>query len=213
MKKIIVLCVFGCIGLTSSINAGGKFVSPVVTEVMPIPIENPIPFYLGLGLAAAGVSRDCPCAVDDRLKDTTYGVIFRAGWDMNQYFGVEARYIKANIEKDFSTTTHYGLFLKPQYHISDQINVYGLLGYGHTEIEGCSYANGTLSVNDVSYGIGIEYDLTSDDNKGAYDRIFDGQGNQEKGWGLWMDFQHLMNAEGIWKTNSNILSIGVTYDF
>jgi OOP family OmpA-OmpF porin len=214
MKKIIILCAFGCMALTSSVNAGGKFVSPAIAAVEPIPVQqSPVPIYLGIGLAAAGVSRDCPCAADDRLKDMTYGVVFRAGWDFNQYFGIEARYIRASLEKDFSTTTHYGLYLKPQYPVTNQMNVYGLLGYGHTEIEGCSYSNGTLKVDGISYGAGIEYDLTSDDDLGEYDRAFDGQGDQEKGWGIWADFQHMLDAEGVWKTNSNVGSAGVSYDF
>jgi len=213
MKKIILWCTLGCLLVTNNVNAGGKAVSPAITAVEPIPVkQSPVPVYLGLGLIAAGVSRDCPCD-SDRLKDMTYGVLFRAGWDFNQYFGIEARYMRASLEKDFSTTTHYGLFLKPQYPMTKQSNVYGLLGYGHTEIEGCAYANRKLVVNGISYGAGLEYDLGDDEDKGEYDRDFDGQGDQEKGWGIFADFQHILGSEGIYNTNSNVGAIGMTYDF
>jgi len=214
MKKLLTVLTLGLMLIPSSIIAGGKYVSPAVAVVEPIPVpQSPIPIYLGIGLAAAGVSRDCPCSTGDRLKDMTYGVTIRAGWDINQYFGLEGRYIRASIEKDFSTVTHYGLYLKPQYPVTNQVNVYGLFGYGRTEVEGCSYTNGTLTVDGISYGAGVEYDLTDDEDLGEYDRAFDGQGDQEKGWGLWADFQHLLGDEGRWATNTNVGSAGVSYDF
>ncbi len=216
MHKIII-SLTTVIALTSTSFAGGKYVAPVDAGVIPLPVEevaiNSLPIYVGLGLIAAGVSRDCQCSGDDRLKDTTYGGIIRAGWDINQYVGIEARALKASWEEDFSTTKHYGLYLKPQYHVSPQTNVYGLLGYGKTEITGCSYADGTLSESGFSYGAGLEYDFGSDESEGQYSRNFDGQGDQEKGWGMWVDFQHLLYNEGIFNTKSNIATAGITYDF
>jgi len=214
MKKTIVITVIAMI-LSVSSYAGGKTVINADAEVIPIPSVsiNPIPLYLGLGLIASAVSKDCPCDDDARQKDMTYGGLVRAGWDINEYFGLEARALKANIEKDFSTTTHYGLYGKPQYHVNDAINVYGLLGYGRTEIEGCGFNNGTLSKNGFSYGAGFEYDLSADTSLGQYSRAFNGQGDQEKGWGLFADYQNLLANEGIFKTDTNIFTIGITYDF
>lgn len=214
MEKKILITLTTSIALTVSTYAGGKKVAPAEAEVLPVPtVINPIPIYLGLGIIMSALSKDCPCADDVRQKDMTYGGIIRAGWDFNEYVGIEARILKANLEKDFSTTTHYGLYLKPQYHISDTTNVYGLLGYGKTEVEGCGYNNGTLSERGFSYGAGFEYDLSSDLSEGEYSRIFDGQGDQEKGWGLWADYQNLFHNEGVFNTKTNIFSAGVTYDF
>jgi len=213
--KKILISMTTVTALTVSSYAGGKYVAPVDAIVEPIPaMMNPIPLYLGVGLASAGLSRDCPCAGETRLKDMTYGGIVRAGWDINQYFGIEARGLKTNLEKDFSETEHYGIFLKPQYYVADQVNVYGLLGYAKTTVE---YASGgrssTLTENGMSYGVGLEYDFTSDDNSGQYARGFDGQGDQEKGWGMWIDYQHLLNDIGTFDTDLNIFTIGITYDF
>jgi len=215
MYKIII-SLATVVALTSTSSAGGKHVVAADAAVIPIPpvvVVNPLPIYIGLGLIAAGVSRDCPCSTDKRLKDTTYGGILRVGWDINQYVGIEARALNASLEEDFSTTKHYGLYFKPQYHIASQTNVYGLLGYGKTDVTGCSYANHTLSKSGISYGVGLEYDFGLDESEGQYIRGFDGQGDQEKGWGMWIDFQHLLYHEGIFNTNSNIGTAGITYDF
>jgi opacity protein-like surface antigen len=95
------------------------------------------------------------------------------------------------------------------------MNVYGLLGYGRTSIDYDSHTgrSSKLSKNGFSYGAGLEYDLTSDDNQGDYGRTFDGQGDQEKSWGVWVDFMHLLDGEGVFDTDSNIVTGGITYDF
>jgi OOP family OmpA-OmpF porin len=212
----IVISLITVIAVGTSSYAGGKYVKPVEAEVAPIPaVINPLPLYVGIGLVAAGLSRDCPCDNGTRLKDMTYGGIARVGWDFNQYIGLEARALKANIEDDFSQTTHYGLYLKPQYHVTDAMNVYGLLGYGKTTVD---YDNNNgrtskLSKNGLSYGAGLEYDFGTEASQGQYSRAFDGQGDQEKGWGLWVDFQHLLYNEGVFDTDSNLMTAGVTYDF
>jgi opacity protein-like surface antigen len=96
----------------------------------------------------------------------------------------------------------------------DEMNVYGLLGYGRTTID---YTNGimssTLKENGFAYGAGLEYDLSSDESLGEYSRAFDGQGDQEEGWGLWVDYQNLLMDEGVTHTDSNIITTGITYDF
>ena len=211
----IIISLTTVIALTTTSYAGGKYIVPAVAPIVPIPaVINPTPLYVGLGLITAGLSRDCPCGDGTRLKDTTYGGLIRVGWDITDYIGIEARGLKASLEKDFSETTHYGLFLKPQYHLSDAVNVYGLIGYGKTTVDyTCGGNSSELTKNGVSYGAGLEYDLFSDESLGQYSRIFDGQGDQEKGWGLWVDFQHLLYNEGVFNTDSNIVSAGITYDF
>jgi OOP family OmpA-OmpF porin len=199
--------------------AGGKLIAPVDAPVIPIVVPttfNPLPIYIGIGAIAAFISRDaCPCADEgSEIEDHRYGGVVRAGWDFNQYVGIEARALKTFGSDTFSTTEHYGLYLKPQYHVADQVNVYGLLGYGRTTVD---YDNGIKSShnpsNGFSYGAGFEYDLSQDTSEGNYARVFDGQGDQEKGWGLWLDFQHLLNNEGPMHTDNNIITGGITYDF
>jgi OOP family OmpA-OmpF porin len=196
MKRILIT-LSSIVALSVSSYAGGKYVEPEDAPVEVIPaVINPSAFYVGLGVVAAGLSRDCPCANSDRLKDTTYGALVRVGWDFNQYIGVEARYLNASMEDDFSQTTHYGIYAKPQYHITNQMNIYGLVGYGKTTVD---YDNkrgrtSTLDKTGLSYGVGFEYAL------GTH-------------WDLWLDYQHLLNDEGKFNTDSNVLSLGVRYNF
>lgn len=215
MKKTIQIMVLSSLIATSSLFGGGNIV-----PVVPIEEIDPNPFYVGAGLVWTGISRDCFCPPDQttRLKDSTWGGIIRAGYDYNQYVGIEVRALQSSIESDWvDKTTHYGIFLKPMMPIDEQMNIYGLLGYGHTEVKtDCSFLKDEFTHDGFSYGIGLEYDLSdrdSDKEEGEYDRPFDGHGDQEKGWGLFIDYQNLMHNEGPDNFKSNIISFGITYDF
>jgi opacity protein-like surface antigen len=200
-----------------NINAGGKNTISPVTPIVPIiPKINPIPFYIGVGLIAANIERDpCPCKPDgEDIKDHRYGAVFRAGWDYNQYVGLEARALKTFGSSAFSETTHYGVYVKPQYHVVDSVNVYALLGYGKTEVD---MDNGIMSCSKsksgFAYGLGFEYDFSKENSQGEYTRVFDNQGDQEEGWGLWVDYQRLLHNEGSMHLDNDIVTAGITYDF
>ena len=212
MKKIKVFqSLIIAVGLLSgTVAMAGKNVVPAATPV--VPVIPPSPFYIGLGLLWTGTSLDCPCANNKRLKDNTYGGILRIGYDFNQYIGVEGRIFKSSLNKNFSETTHYGIYLKPQYHITDALNIYGLIGYGKTKVE-CDYKGTIYDDSGVSFGLGMEYDFSKDTEHIAYGRAFDGQGDQEKGWGVWVDYQVLLYNEGSLDIKSHIISAGATYDF
>jgi len=203
--------------LASGVLFAGKNVAPAVVPVAPVVDINPL--YIGLGILWSGTSRWCDCANDGvgrRLKNTSYGFMGRIGYDFNQYIGVEARAFKASIDKNFAETTHYGIYLKPQYHLTDKLNVYGLVGYGQTKID-CDHVSLPAGTNmydeaGLSLGLGFEYDM-SDDTPVVASRNFDGQGDQEKGWGIWVDYQNLLHNEGANNIKANIVTAGVTYDF
>ena len=212
-KSAIVL--IALITFTSTIF-GGKNTVPAQAEVVPVSMWDANPIYIGLGAMMTSISRDpCPCKPNGPdMQDHRTGVILRIGADYNQFIGIEGRYIK-NLENNvFSEIEHYGLFIKPQYHITDQINVYGLIGYGKTKV---NYTNGILNceytTNSISYGLGFEYDFGRSLSLGAYDRAFDEQGNQESGWGLWVDIQHILTDASPVHTNLNIITAGISYDF
>jgi len=200
MNKIIMMIVL----LVVSIQAG-KNVKPAVSDVLPVSFASP--FYIGAGLSYSWVSRDCPCAGAIRLKDSRFGPILRLGWDYNDYLGIEVRGIYTGANSVFSAVKHYGLYLKPQYSITDDINLYGLIGYGKSEVD---YTNGIKSsVTDYTgfnYGIGIEYDIFNEkDNNGTI--------ITESPWSIWADYQNLMSGEGLFNTDANILHTGIRYTF
>jgi opacity protein-like surface antigen len=214
MRKSII-ALLATILLSNFIYAGKNLV-PATSKVVPVTTISPNPIYVGVGLIGALLHRDpCPCLKGGKdLKDTRFGGIVRVGMDFNQYLGVEARYLKTLESDVFSKTTHYGLFLKPQYHISNNSNIYALLGYGRTTI---SMSNGITSCkvkkSGFSYGIGLELDISKDKRVSGYKRGFDGQGDQEKSWGLWIDYQRLFVGSSKYNVKSHVVSVGITYDF
>jgi OOP family OmpA-OmpF porin len=159
-------------------------------------------------------SSDCP------YEDVTYGALLRAGYEWNQYFGVEARLLSTFWGADplgGEKLQHIGIFAKPMYPIGDDFNIYGLLGYGwtktRTELSGSLLP--TVNQGGFSAGLGLEYDLSSQsddlDEDVNYDRIFDGQADQEKSWGLFVDYQRLLIDSNV--PDLDVVSAGVTYDF
>ena len=63
MKTIKAMIIAGL--LTSTAVMAGKNVVPAASPV--VPVLNPIPLYVGLGLLWAGTSLRLPCADDKRL--------------------------------------------------------------------------------------------------------------------------------------------------
>jgi hypothetical protein len=93
--------------------------------------------------------------------------------------------------------------------IDKKTNVYGLLGLGRTKVIG-DVPN--VSVESFAFGGGVELDLSKDIPKeGRYSRDFDGNGDQEKGLGLFLDYERLIVEKDV--PNIDTVSAGVTYDF
>ena len=199
MKKVILVSLMSLETFTTNIYAGGKGVIEATTAVAPIETIDPSPWYLGAGIVWAKLGA-CDVAPGCSYEDATYGAMVRGGYDYNQYVGVEARYIRTFLDEGpFGGTplAHVGIFLKPQYPVSERVNVYGLLGYGYTENLGNGarldyFDNGS----GFSAGAGIEYDLSDREydreENGNYDRTFDGYADQGRGWSLFLDYQRLL---------------------
>jgi OOP family OmpA-OmpF porin len=201
--------------LTTSIYAGGKAVSPVDAQIKPIP-EDISSFYLGVGMVAAKFHA---CGNGCDYEDLTYGAMLRGGYDFNQYFGIEARYIHTFLDKGplgGVPLQHIGLYAKPQYPVNEEMNLYALLGYGYTKNLGngarLNYFNDD---NGFSAGIGLEYDLSDKEgdfeNGANYDRAFDGYADQGIGWSLFVDYQRLLIKSNV--PDMDAVSFGVRYDF
>ena len=215
--------------LTTSSYAGGD-IAPVVvpdepyveshveSHVEPVAVQRrPLPVYIGAGAAWGQYYKDCGGAC--QYEDVTYGVTARLGYDFNQYIGAEARFISTFWGADDlggQKLQHVGLFVKPMAPINENFNVYGLLGYGWTETSTGGNKNlATVDKDGFSAGLGLEYDLSSKEadreENVYYQDGFDGQGDQELGWGLFLDYQHLLVDNR--HPDMDVISAGVTFDF
>lgn len=205
---------------TVIVQAGNsKQVAPVEATVEPIPpLYSPTPVYVGLGLLWGKYAGKCGSSAGCRYEDATYGALLRAGYEWNQYIGLEARLLGTFWKADplgGEKLRHLGLYLKPMYPLGDDFNIYALLGYGWTKTSTHSKYLKKVNKGGFSAGVGLEYDLSSkkDDRvkNTKYDRGFDGQADQERGWGLFVDYQRLLIKNSAPKMD--VVSAGVTYDF
>jgi len=218
MKKNILISLLAVATMYSSVYAGGKVVVPVEAAVEPIPVTHtPSPIYIGLGILWGRYNGDCGGS-GCTYEDVTYGALLRAGYDFSQYFGIEGRilgtFLKA--QPNFGEELrHIGIYAKPMYPLGEDFNVYALLGYGwtQTQTEGANLKE--VDEGGFSAGLGLEYDLSDmeDDREEdtLYENGFDGQGDQEKGWGLFIDYQRLLIKSSV--PDMDVISGGVTYDF
>jgi len=165
-------------------------------------------FYAGLGIATARYNPDCNCPNSSGV-DKTVGVVGRIGYDFNKYIGLEARGIRTNWKADGGKVKHVGIFVKPMLPVSDKTNIYGLVGVAKTTTES---ALRRTDAESLALGAGIEFDLSHDTAKdGRYNRTFDGQGDQEKGLGVFADYERMVVKSGA--PDLDAISVGLTYDF
>jgi len=181
---------------------------PVVVAPVVAKNINPSGFYAGLGIAAAQYTPNCKC-IGKNAKDRTAGLMARVGYDFNKYIGIEARGIRTNWKVDGGKVQHAGVFVKPMIPVGDATNIYGLAGLAKTKTQGSSQKT---NASGLALGLGVEVDLSKDTPKeGKYGRPFDGKGNQEKGLGVFIDYERMLIKSGAPKLDA--VSTGVTYDF
>ncbi len=192
---------------------------PVAEEVVPeAVVATPKPmkdikangFYAGLGISATRYKTNCSCSSSPKSgTDKSAGVMARVGYDFNKYIGIEARGITTNWKSDGGKVEHAGLFVKPMLPVNDKTNLYGLIGMAKTKTKGNLQ---TTNTDSLALGAGVEVDLSKDTPKeGRYNRPFDGQGDQEKGLGLFADYERMVVKSGA--PDLDAVSAGVTYDF
>ena len=185
-------------------------VAPAPRPVTPLKKAKVSGFYAGLGIAATRYNTNCKCTTGDTSGTAkTVGVMARVGYDFNKYVGIEARGMLSKLKGDGGKIKHAGLFVKPQYPVTKDLNAYGLVGMAKTS------TTGTLrhtNVTGLAFGAGVEYDLSEDKKKDVrYNREFDGIADQEKGLGLFADYERLYYKSG--SPDLDAVSAGVTYDF
>jgi len=204
MKKNIILSVAAIAATTTLGFAGGDIVPVYEPVVAPEAIQyDSVPVYIGIGFNR-GIYNN-KCGNNCTYEDVTYGVTLRAGYDFNQYIGVEARYVGTFWDADElggEELSHVGLYVKPMMPLGNSLNIYGLAGYGLTSTT--TGGNGNLGEVDESgfaAGLGLEFNINADNTEDSL----------ESGFGLFVDYQRLLIKSDV--PNMDVVSGGVTFDF
>ena len=199
ISKNITLSLLAIMALSSQSYAGGDILPQTVFEleeeaqaVKVVPVEEKkvvelvkesTPWYIGAGLTAGRVK-------DGNCEDITYGVMAKLGYEFNDNFAVEARGMRTNWEYEGAKIKHLGVFLKPQYQVDEDVNLYGLVGYAKTSLN----SKYELNENGLALGAGVDYDLGEKDE-----------------YSLFVDYERLIQKSNV--PNIDALSVGISYNF
>jgi opacity protein-like surface antigen len=241
MKKFSGSIVVGLL-LSSFALAGGDIAPVEPAVVMPAPMVDDSGFYVGGAYSFINAETDTYGEYGDIVGDPVYwwretqdsdtsGFMLQLGYQFNKYIAVEGRYWNGGTNMDGTSInsdgftdswsddctdlTAWGIYVKPMYPITDAVSIYGLLGYGNTQIDDQWYGDGTeiLDDNGFQWGVGLSY---------AYDEHIS----------FFVDYVRLANNEGgsydynagnpdptydydyvNWETSVYTVNFGVTYKF
>ena len=84
-----------------------------------------------------------------------------AGYEYNPYISIEFRFLKTFTEESTLKQTVYGIYIKPQYEMYNNLKIYGLLGYGKLKVT--QHNNSGINFNDstVHLGAGLSYKISN----------------------------------------------------
>ena len=129
-------------------------VAPIVAAAAPLGL------YLAGGITGLGVRQNDRVNLlkEVNTQDRQIGYTGRIGYDFMDYLGAELRgtvgLAKIDNPRRFKQG---GAYLKPNYDITDEMNVYGLLGVSKTNHAGTAPAS-----TGFSYGLGANYGVTDE---------------------------------------------------
>ena len=176
--------------------AGGN-VAPILVAEEPSTGN----FYVGTGYSYLDTDLT---AVGVTANMTNNAVSLQAGYNFNEYVAVEGRYAFVGggdvqiagtnvVEMDGGL---WSLFVKPQYPVSQDFKVYGLLGYGETMFASTTGNNVVVdNAGGFQYGVGAAYAVVD-----AVDVFVD--------WVRPLD----ETIEGLADT-TDVYTVGLTYNF
>ena len=177
------------------------FVVPVEPVIVPEPAVIPEPVVIptpkpvvvapviaeALGLYIAGGVTSIAINNTDRAnffsdevnQEQQVGLTGRIGYDFMDYLGAELRGTYG-LDEDTATSTfkQVGAYLKPNYNVTDDVNLYGLLGASQSNL------NRTGEETGFSYGAGLDYGIA--DNISVFTDVVNymKKSNTNSQWGL-----------------------------
>ena len=216
--KSITLSAAAFLAMSTFVFAGGTTVpveAPIV-EVEEVVVSD-AGFYMGVAYAAIKNKTTITSGVNGEVDFD--GFMLQAGYKINPYIAVEARYWDAGDEKlkmthpvghpdpdDHTVDSQFdawGVYLKPMYPVTEALDVYALLGWGNQNTINYPYEPGDSS---FSWGLGAAYSFT--DNVSVfvdYVSIYDETAVE----GSIDPYGKLVDVE----IQSTTLNIGVAYKF
>ena len=116
---------------------------------------EPLGLYIAGGLTDVAVHPNGKINLfgDEKGQDRQVGFTGRLGYDFMDYLGAELRGTYGIAKDNGNKFKQIGAYLKPNYNVTDEINLYGLLGASKTNV-------GVGSDTGFSYGAGLDYGIT-----------------------------------------------------
>ena len=132
-----------------------EIVQQEAKEVVPPVMAKPSGLYIAGGVTEAAIQPTGTLNLlqDEFGQDRQVALTGRLGYDFMDYLGAELRGTYGIAEDNYDKFKQIGAYLKPNYNITDDINLYGLLGASKTNV-------GTGSDTGFSYGAGLNYGIS-----------------------------------------------------
>jgi len=166
MKKLT-LSIAAIAAMSTFAMAGGDIapVEPVVETPVVAPATD-AGFYVGAAYGLMGIDYSDPTYSFDTSHDA---FMFQAGYKINPYVAVEGRYWTGSSDDYTTGGTNYstevdawGIYVKPMYPVTEEFDIYALLGYGDTDPSNTKDASWpTYDTDGFQWGLGASYDVTS----------------------------------------------------
>ena len=207
--------------LTSMIVAGSLYAGGDIVPVAPVaPVANECGtgFYVGAGAAIQRMyaGKSSWTAYEDG-QDKTVPLLGILGYKFNCYLAVEGRVSQTVYEEDYADILTYSIFIKPMYPVTEDINVYALIGYGVVDAE---YTDGRAPAPKNLIGQTIV-------DKGAFQWGFGASYDITDSWSIFADYTMLMHKQSVsprklyyydtpnrWdQISDDSINVGVTYSF
>ena len=163
--------------------------------------------YLGLGYSSTNIDLTVDGLSDENQKlldSSTDSILLIAGYDFNEYFGVEGRYYINNsslaydyylggtLLEDAYEAESLAIYLKPQYNL-DFITIYALIGMSANDYTATNLL-GSDSDTLFSWGAGAKFNVT-------------------QSFGLFVDYTDLGTNDAILETGLSSWNVGFSYKF
>jgi opacity protein-like surface antigen len=158
MKKILMTIAAFSAAVTMAVAGPG-----VVEAYQPVVDYSSAYVGAGFGFGTAEASAG---AYDFEISEsqTVNNITLQGGYNFNQYVAVEGRYnigldedvVYADGYTDTISVDTLAVFVKPQYPVTAELSVYGLLGYAWNDLNSL---DGDVSVDGFAYGVGAKYEV------------------------------------------------------